>query len=67
MDNHLDVWTAYAQKKLGLSDWYPWKFERVLGGIVMTGAVMPLKLDGRPNVRNRDKATETKVLYPIED
>lgn len=65
--DHFKVWTAYAQKKLADPSWFPWHFERVVGGIIMTGARCPLKRDGSPDFRKRDRSTEQKVLYPIKD
>lgn len=67
MTDHIATWTKYAQDKLNDPDWHPWHFERVLGGILLTGARCPKKKDGTPNFRKRDKSTEIRVLYPIEE
>ena len=59
--------TRYAQSKLKNTSWYPWKFERVVGGVLLTGAECPLKKDGSPNFRKRDKSTQCVVVYPVEE
>lgn len=61
------IWTEYAQKVTGLKDWHPWKFERVHGAILLTGAVCEYKKDGTPNYRKHDKSTKCVVAYPIKD
>lgn len=63
----IDDFTAYAQKKLKNKNWFPWKFERVVGGIIMTGASCPLKKDGSPDFRKKDKSTQCVVIYPIKE
>lgn len=59
--------TKHAQKKLNNPRWFPWKFERAVGGVIMRGAECPLKKDGSPNFRKRDKTTECVVIYPLKD
>ncbi len=60
-------WTRYAQRKLKNKNWHPWRFERAVGGIIMTGAEMPLTRTGRLNLKQRKKSTECKVIFPIKD
>ena len=60
-------YTRYAQKKLKNKNWYPWLFERVVGGVLLTGAECPLKKDGEPNFRKYNKETKCTVVYPIKD
>lgn len=67
VDIHHCDFTAHAQRVLKNKNWYPYKFERAFGGVILTGAVMPLTKTGRPNVRKRDKSTEIKVIYPIKE
>lgn len=66
-DDPLKTWTEYAQRVLNNPNWYPWKFERVVGGILLTGAVCPLKKDGTPNTRKPDRSTQCTVIFPIEE
>lgn len=65
--NPLDDWTAYAQDKLNSPNWFPYKFERVVGGILLIGAECPLKRDGKPNFRKKNRDTIQTVVYPIDD
>ena len=58
--------TQYAQDIMG-ENWYPYKFERALGGVIMTGAVCPLKQNGEPNFRKRDRDTICRIIYPIKE
>ena len=62
----MDNFTIYAQKKLG-DTWFPYKFERVFGGVILTGAECPLKKDGTPNFRKKNIDTISKLIYPIEE
>lgn len=59
--------TKYAQRVLKNKNWYPWKFERAVGGVILTGAECPLKMDGTPNFRKRNRATECKLIYPVKE
>lgn len=59
--------TRFAQERLNNPNWYPWKFERVVGGVIMTGATCPLKKDGSPNFRLKERNTTQAVVYPMED
>lgn len=66
-DYHECKFTKFAQEKLNNPNWFPWKFERVVGGVLLTGAECPLKRDGQPNVRKHDKATKCTVVFPVSD
>lgn len=63
----IEIWTAYGQKFLKNKHWYPWHFEAIAGGILMTGAECPLitrgPRKGQPNFSKKDKSTIEKVLY----
>ena len=67
MNDPVEKWTKYAQEKTGLKDWHPWRFERIRGAILLTGAVCPLKKDGTPNFRKADNSTKETIAYPMED
>lgn len=58
--------TKYAQEKMG-KNWFPYKFERSVGGVIMTGAVCPLKKNGEPNFRKKDPSTVQTIIYPLKD
>lgn len=51
-----------------IDNWFPWLFERGIGGTICTGAVCPLitrgKNKGRPNFRKKKTNTEIKVFAP---
>lgn len=59
--------TKYAQRKLKNKKWFPWLFERAVGGVIMTGAECPLKRNGEPNFRKYNKDTKMMVVYPIKE
>jgi len=55
-----------AKRLVAIEGWYPYEFERVENGILVTGAVFepitrgPRK--GRPNFRKMDKSTKRTVV-----
>jgi hypothetical protein len=55
----------WARGHLNKPNFFVWKFERLANGILLTGAECPLKRDGSPNIRKRDKSTETKLVMPF--
>ncbi len=67
-DNIIDTWTRQAQSILQNGRWYPLKFESAANGYIMiTGAECPLKKNGTPNYRKRDKMTQCVVVVPVGD
>lgn len=63
------IFTQIAQKEYG-ADYFPWYFERVHGGIMITASKCPLitrgKNKGQPNFKKRDKTTDVKIFIPRE-
>jgi hypothetical protein len=66
--SNFDEYTKYCQKILKNKNWYPWKFEVAVGGIICTGAECPKIVrgskKGQPNFRERDKSTENRIFIP---
>lgn len=60
-----------AAALVGVEGWHPWIFERVVNGVLCTGAVCPLitrgKNKGEPNFRKYDKATKCSVVVPFKE
>lgn len=58
----IDKMTEYLQKRLKNKNWFPWLLESIEGGILVTGAECPLKKNGEPNFRKKDKSTIKKIV-----
>ena len=55
-----------AKEIVGIEGWYPYQFERVKNGILVTGAVFDLVTrgprKGQPNFRKMDRTTKKTVI-----
>lgn len=66
-DYHDCGFNQYAQRVLKNPKFFVWKFERVHGGVLLTGAECPLKRNGQPNIRKHDRNTKMTIVYPVKE